>query len=121
MKRLVLLLLSAVLPCVSGCVTASLVSDAKGSRCIDQEGKVVQVTAKPKPALYLLTPLTVGFDVASTPFGVAAWIITGVNPFEGMFEPSLWRNDCYAEHHVLQHPAGSESQKKATESGSSEK
>jgi hypothetical protein len=103
MKPLTILVLVAGIPCISGCVTADHVSTAKGEKCIDESGKVVQVTSRPKPALYALTPFTVTFDVASAPFGVALWIITSVNPFEGMFHPSHWTKDCVGPSHTLEH------------------
>ena len=87
MKNLIILLLIAALPFLGGCATASLVTDARGEKCIDENGNVVQVTSRPKPALYLLTPLTAAYDVASTPFGLATWCATGVDPFWEMFDP----------------------------------
>jgi len=79
MRPFICLLLSLILLCESSCATHKVIEKERGPvtwRNKDDNGKEVipfPVHDTPKPGYYCLLPLSVPFDVATSPFQLAIW------------------------------------------------
>jgi hypothetical protein len=82
MKIISTFLLAVLLVCLNGCMTGTVVNHARGTwqgpfiegtKSVDQNGKTIQAQ-KPNPAYYALVPLTVPFDIVTSPFQLVLWL-----------------------------------------------
>jgi hypothetical protein len=77
MKILVYLVLIALLVCGSGCMTNATVEKARGPATFDlkdKNGSLVGEHKNSKPGYYLLLPLTVAADIATSPVQIPVLI-----------------------------------------------
>jgi hypothetical protein len=90
MRNVWLILISALLISVSGCMTGTTIDHARGawqgpyfmgSESVDKDGKPVQ-TQDPNSAYYCLLPLTIPADIVTSPIQLVLWLYAKYGTFQ---------------------------------------